>query len=145
MDMDFKQVMERITTEALVDIALNSANFQLLAAQLDALATIKNRCYKYRELGFYAELVLTVWRKKLELLKKATTVKECEIIRNPSAPIYDQYGETFKTDNTWVAEEELIQWSLASLRAPLPPDAAKRYLDLFEQVFKADMYEITQI
>ena len=136
MDIEFEQMMEQITMEALVDIVLNDTNFQLFAAQLNALATIKERCYKYRELGFYAELVLTVWRKKLELLKKATSVKECEIIRKPSAPIYDQYGGTFKTDDTWVAEEELIQWSLASLRASLPSDSAKRYIDLFKQVFK---------
>lgn len=64
MDIEFKQAIERITTEALVEIALSSEDFRLFAAQLDSLSTIRSRCCKYRELGFDAELVLTVCRKK---------------------------------------------------------------------------------
>lgn len=144
IDMDFDQKLRSIETDALTNIALSSGNPQLFTAKLNVLATIKGRCYKYREHGFRPELILAVWEKKLELIKKASTVKHCEIIQQPSAPKYRKYGRTFETDDTWVAEEELIQWALASLRAPLPPDAFKRYFDLFQQVLGVNIQKIAQ-
>ena len=145
IDMEFDQKLRSMETYALTDIALSRENLQLFTAKLNALAAIKGRCYKYREHGFRSELILAVWAKKLELIKKASTVKQCEIIQQPSAPKYHKFGRTFETDGTWVAEEELIQWSLASLRAPLPPDAFKRYFDLFQQVLGVNIQEIVQI
>lgn len=145
LDMEFDQKLQGMTTDALIDIALNSEDFRLFAAKLDALATIKDRCNKYREHGYKSELVLTVWDKKLDLLKRASTVKKCRVIQQPSAPMYHKYAGTFETDDTWVAEEELIQWSLASFRAPLPTHGFKRYLALFQQVFGISAKEIIQM
>ena len=48
---------------------------------------IKRRCCKYREIGFVSDLVLAVLEKKLELLKKADTIKDCKKIQSPSAPL----------------------------------------------------------
>ena len=124
-----------MTADGLIDIALSSENLRLFTAKLDALREVSGRCKKYRELGYMSEIVLTILEKKLELLKKAATLKATEKIKNPSAPVYRQYSGGFETDDTWVAEEELIQWSLASLRAPLPQDALNRYLSLFQQIF----------
>lgn len=144
MDTEFEQELERITTKAFIDITLNCEAPLLFVAKLIALGTIKRRCNKYYELGFMAELVLAAYRKKLNLLKKTTTKKACETIQEPCAPIYHQYVGIFEEDGNWVAEEELIQWALASLRAPLPPDTLKRYFDLFQQVFGVDIQEIMQ-
>ena len=135
MDMEFEQRLEQRTTDGLIDIALSSEDFRLFTAKLDALQEISGRCKKYRELGFDPKIILTVLDKKLELLKKAATVKATKKIKEPSAPTYQKYSGGFETDETWVAEEELIQWSLASLHAPLSQDAFNRYLGLFQQVF----------
>lgn len=133
LDTEFEQKLQQMTTDGLIDITLSSENLRLFTAKLDALWEIRGRCKKYRDLGYMPEIVLTILEKKLELLKKATTVKSTEKIKEPSAPSYHYNGE-FETDDTWVAEEELIQWSLASLRAPLPQDAFNRYLGLLQQI-----------
>lgn len=139
MDTEFEQKLQQMTTDCLIDIALSSDNLRLFTAKLDALWEISGRCKKYRELGYMPEIVLTVLEKKLELLKKTATVKATEKIKVPSAPAYRQYSGGFETDDTWVAEEELIQWSLASQRAPLPQNAFNRYLDLFQQILHVNV------
>ena len=50
---------------------------------MHALMEIKRRCCKYREIGFVSDLVLAVLEKKLELLKKADTIKDCKKIQAP--------------------------------------------------------------
>jgi hypothetical protein len=130
--------------EALADFAVGTEDFRLFAAKLDALRENIGRCKKYYELGFTPEIVLTVLRKKLDLVKAAITIKDTEKLKSPSAPIYDKYSGEFETDDTWVAEEELIQWSLVSMRAPLPPDACKRYFDLFQQTLGVDVRNLAQ-
>lgn len=140
---EFEQKVYQMDVEALVDFALGTKDFRLFAAKLDALRENASRCEKYCELGFSPEIVLTVLRKKLDLIKAATTIKDTEKLKSPSAPIYHKYGGGFETDDTWVAEEELIQWSLASMRAPLPPDAYKRYFELFQQTFGVDVRDLS--
>lgn len=139
LDTEFEQKLQQMTTDGLIDITLSSENLRLFTAKLDALWEISGRCKKYRDLGYMPEIVLTILEKKLELLIKATTVKATEKIKEPSAPAYHQYSGGFETDDTWVAEEELIQWSLASLRAPLPQDALNRYLGLIQQIFHVNV------
>lgn len=135
MDMEFDWKLQRMTTDAMMDIMIDNGNPRLSAAKCDALMEIKRRCCKYREIGFVSDLELAVLEKKLELLKKADTIKDCKKIQAPSAPIYHQYSGDFRTDDPRIAEEELIQWSLSSLRTPLLPDVFKRFHDLFRQVF----------
>jgi hypothetical protein len=112
MDMEFDWKLQRMTTDAMMDIMIANENPRLSAAKCDALMEIKRRCCKYREIGFVSDLVLAVLEKKLELLKKADTIKDCKKIQAPSAPIYHQYSGDFRTDDPWVAEEELIQWTV---------------------------------
>lgn len=141
---EFEQEVRQMDIEALVDFAVGTEDFRLFAAKLDALRENVSRCRKYCELGFTTKIVLTVLRKKLDLIKATTTIKDTEKLKSPSAPIYHRYGGEFETDDTWVAEEELIQWSLASMRAPLPPDVCKRYFDLFQQTFGVDVRNLAQ-
>ena len=144
MTTEFEQELQQIATQALVDFALSTEDFRLFAAKIDALAEISGRCKKYRETGIKSELVLTVLQKKVKLLTSASKVKETEKLKAPSAPIYHKYSGQFETDETWIAEEELIQWSLASLRAPLPLDAFNRYMDLGYQILGVDVRELTR-
>ena len=141
---EFEQKVHQMDIEALADFAVGTEDFRLFAAKLDALRENIGRCKKYYELGFTPEIVLTVLRKKLDLVKAAITIKDTEKLKSPSAPIYDKYSGEFETDDTWVAEEELIQWSLVSMRAPLPPDACKRYFDLFQQPLGVDVRNLAQ-
>lgn len=140
---EFEQKLQQMNIDALIDFALGTEDFRLFAAKLDALAAVAGRCKKYGELGFRPDLVMTVFQKKAALLSNAATIKTVEKLKDPSAPIYHGYSGKFETDETWIAEEELIQWSLASLRAPLSHDAFERYMDLGRQILGVDMRETT--
>lgn len=142
MQTEFEQKLQQMNIDALIDFALSTENFRLFAAKLDALAEVFGRCKKYCEMGFRPDLVLAVFQKKVTLLKDAAAIKTVEQLKEPSAPIYHRYGGEFETDETWIAEEELIQWSLASLRAPLPPDALDRYISLTQQILGIDVREM---
>lgn len=141
--IEIEQKLQQMNTDALIDFALGTEDFRLFAAKLDALAEVTGRCKKYGEMGFRPDLVLTVFQKKTALLRDATTIKAVEKLKEPSAPNYHRYSGRFETDDTWIAEEELIQWSLASLRAPLPSDALERYVDLGAQILGIDVREAT--
>lgn len=142
--IEFEQKLQQMNTDALIDFALSTEDFRLFAAKLDALAEVTGRCKKYGEMGFRPDLVLTVLQKKAALLKEATTIKAVEKLKEPSAPNYHRYSGRFETDETWIAEEELIQWSLASLRAPLSHDAFERYVDLGAKILGIDVREATR-
>lgn len=138
---EFEREVWLMGIDAMVDFAFSTENYRLFAAKSDALKENIGRCKKYHELGFASEIILTVLRKKLDLLRTAATVKDAEKLKSPSAPIYQRYSGGFKTDDTWVAEEELIQWALTSQRAPLPSDIRKRYFDLYQQIFGVNVWE----
>ena len=99
MDKEFEQRVQQISINALIDIALGCERLQLFTAKLDAFRVINGRCKKYRELGYDSQIVLTVLEKKLELLKKAATVKKTAKISEPSAPTY-HYNGMFETDDS---------------------------------------------
>ena len=69
MDMEFDWKLQRMTTDAMMDIMIANENPRLSAAKCDALMEIKRRCCKYREIGFVSDLVMAVLENKLVLLK----------------------------------------------------------------------------
>ena len=74
--------------------------------------TLKTTQY-YREHGFMSELVHTIFTKKLEMIKKANTVKDLKEIEKGSLPHFN--GNSFMTGPYHIPEEEMILWSLTSL------------------------------
>lgn len=134
MDGEFELEFTNAITESYLDIMAQDKNAKLRLAKEEALRVIGGRCKAYRDRGYDRKLVMAVLRKKLALLKDAARIKDVNKIKEPRAPNYS-IGSGFFTDETWVAEEELIQWSLASLRAPLAQDGYDRFLALFRQFY----------
>ena len=87
----------------------------------------------YRQHGFMSELVRTIFRRKIEMLQKAGTVKEIKDIEKGSIPHFN--GNRFVTGQYHIPEEELILWSLTSMKGPLLAQGLDRYLEVFKQVF----------
>lgn len=87
----------------------------------------------YRRIGIDARIVSRIFEKKLLLLRNATSKTEMEAILKPSCPHYD--GVKYIPGPYHVDEEELIGWSVTSLKAPLVDHAAKRYMSVFKSVF----------
>ena len=72
-------------------------------------------------------------------IRAASTVAELNEIAKPAKPHYT--GNGFITGPYDVPEEEMIFWSLASLKAPLNHDASERYMEIFQQTFGFDIRE----
>lgn len=85
--MEFDWKLQRMTTEAMMDIMIDHEDARLSVAKCEALMEIKGRCCKYRKIGFIPNLVLIVFKKKLELIKKVDTLKDCKKIQAPRAPL----------------------------------------------------------
>ncbi len=73
---EFEQEVREMDIEALVDFAVGTEDFRLFAAKLDALRENVGRCRKYCELGFTTKIVLTVLRKKLDLIKSLSVNRQ---------------------------------------------------------------------
>lgn len=119
----------RYITELLMD---DEVNEKLRSRRFDALRKMRGITAQYEEDGFLPELVETVFCKKTAFIMKAKTKAELEEIVKPSIPRYS--GGTFYSGSPYhVDEEELILWSITSLKAPLIPQGYKRYQELFEK------------
>jgi len=95
----------------------------------------------YREHGIMSELVHAVFMKKLKMIKEADTVNELKAIERGCIPSFN--GNQFFPGPYHIPEEELILWSLTSLKAPLVSAGLRRYTDLFEQIFGVDIHHCT--
>ena len=107
----------------------------LTDARARAAQTTLQRAAYYRGQGIRNELVHMVVEKRLKLIAEATTVKELREIEAEPKPRYT--GNGFAASKFSVPEEEMIIWSLTSLKAPLIPAGFERYMTLFQQVFGA--------
>ena len=108
-------------------------------AACEAIQESLNLVRFFRSQGIRSDLVHAVYEKRMELIKKATTVAELREIAKPAKPHYT--GNGFVAGEYDVPEEEMIFWSLASLKAPLNHDASERYMELFQQTFGFDIRE----
>ena len=119
----------RYITELLMDDTLTEG---LRSRRFDAIRKMRGITARYEEENYLPELGKTVFCKKADFLMEAKTKAEIEEILKPSTPRYS--GGTFYPGNLYhVEEEELILWSKTSLKAPLIPEAQKRYQELFEK------------
>ena len=107
-------------------------------AACEAIQDSLNLVHFFRRQGIRSDLVHAVYEKRMELIKKATTVAELREIAKPAKPHYT--GNGFVAGEYDVPEEEMIFWSLASLKAPLVHAACERYAELFRSFFGADAY-----
>ena len=87
----------------------------------------------YRGLGYVDSLIEAIAEKKCQMIKTANTVQEMRQFMDPHCPKHD--GNHFVEDPNIIPEEELICWSMASLRAPLNSIGAARFKELFDRIF----------
>ncbi len=88
---------------------------------------------EYHEKGFMEKLLFQIARKKLYFLMEAKTKKDVKEILRPSVPVYN--GNAFVPRGPFhVEEEELVLWSIASIKAPLNHEGFLRYRQLFKEI-----------
>lgn len=107
---------KEIISDAMKRAAVSSPE-KMRERKIGALTEIRERLAYYERRCYADELLCAIARKKAGFLFQATTVGTIREILKPSVPPYD--GFEFHTGRYHVAEEELIGWGEASLRAPL--------------------------
>lgn len=102
---------------------------RLKKERIQTLQTIFQRAWRYQERGMMEKLIFGFARKKTRMLEKANTKGELQEIGRPPKPVYN--GNGFTPGKYDTEEEEMLVWSLTSLKAPLNDPAYKRYEELF--------------
>lgn len=108
----------------------------LLDAKSNAFLDAWERARSYRRHGMRNDLVHIAFKKRMGLISNASTVTEVREILKEPRPHFD--GNEFFCGPYSVPEEEMMMWSLASLKAPPSEAAFERYMSLFTQIFGFD-------
>lgn len=121
----------RAITETLLDEGLNVVAQKL---RIKALREVIPIGYAYRDEFHNEALAVVICKKKIAFLMDAATQKETQDILSPPNVRYD--GNKVRPANQYVIpEEELLLWSLTSLRGPLVEAGFRRFEELFMEVF----------
>ena len=123
------------------DIIMAMADFgslgegKLMTEKVGALMSLHAIARAYRWEGLPEETIIRpIIMKKIAFIKVATTKTQLREILQPPKVRYD--GDEVRPVGPYaIPEEELILWSRTSLRGPLISPAAKRYQQVFREVF----------
>ena len=135
---EFDMIMEIADSISVFDeLEHRSQAFQRAAAE--AIESSLKLVRFFRNQGIRSDVVHVVYEKRMAQIRAASTVAELNEISKPAKPHFT--GNGFITGPYDIPEEEMIFWSLASLKAPLNHDASERYMELFQQTFGFDIRE----
>ena len=104
-----------------------------VAAIKDSIALAR----EYRRANIRSDLVRIVLHKRFKLIRAADKVGDLREIAAPPKPHFN--GNRVIPGRFDVPEEEMILWSITSLKGPLVPAGFDRYMELFRQVFGVDI------
>ena len=102
---------------------------RLKEERIQTLQTIFQRAWRYQERGMLEEIILGFVQKKTAMLQNARTKGELQEISKPPKPVYN--GNGFTPGKYDTEEEELLVWSLTSLKEVPNTEGCKRYGELF--------------
>ena len=135
---EFDMIMEIADSiSVFAELEQRSPAFQRAAAE--AIESSLKLVRFFRNQGIRSDVVHVVYEKRMAQIRVASTVAELNEIAKPAKPHFT--GNGFITGPYDVPEEEMIFWSLASLKAPLNHDASERYMELFRQTVGFDIRE----
>ena len=109
------------------------ADDKLFEVKFAAVFKLRDTVVAYKEHGFLTELPVKIFNKKFDFIFHADSKADIKEITAPSKVHYN-YNEIVPTGNFYVAEEELILWSLTSLHAPLVHHGYERYMKVFSEL-----------
>lgn len=113
---------------------------KILEAKFDALRKVNGMLNWYAKENFDEKILDSIMAKKAEMILQAATVKDIREITAPPKPKYN--GGKWYTSPNSVPEEEMILWSITSLKAPLSQEAFERYKELFEAFYRKGIDEL---
>lgn len=105
----------------------------LLRRKFEAINKVCNRARYFLKEHFIEKLVFAMTEKKLSFIVGAKTIKEIDEAEKASEPYFDG-NKLVPRSQYHIEEEELLMFSLTSLKAPLVHYAYERYLFLFKKL-----------
>lgn len=123
---------KEIISDAMKSAAVSSLK-NLRERKRSVLTEVQKRLAYYEHRCYADELLCAIARKKTNFMLRSDSVGAIREILKPSVPHYD--GFEFHTGRYHVAEEELIGWSEASLRAPLTVAGFERFAEVFAEIY----------
>ena len=103
------------------------ADDKLFEAKFAAVFKLRDIVVAYKAHGYLAELPVKIFNKKFDFIFNADSKADIKEIIAPTKVRYN-YNEIVPDGNFYVAEEELILWSLTTLHAPLVKHGFDRYM-----------------
>ena len=102
--------------------------------RLTGIQRLREIMEQYFREGIIEQPIVEIWQHKIPFVLNATSKTEMEAILTPSTPRYN-CGTFIPASLYHSTAEEMILWSIASLKVPLIPEAATRYAQLFSEYF----------
>lgn len=111
--------------------------------KLSALSHLINVDRPYDDYLYDDKLLVNLYSKKIDFILKANTKKEIENILSVSHIKFN--GDKVMPTEYNIIEEELLMWSMTSLKAHLNDIGQRRYMEVFKKYYGEDLYnEIIQ-
>lgn len=132
--VDFCQDIATVLADPNVTDKLRNLRFS-------ALMTAHSRAVSFAKSGFDLLLTEPIYKKRAELILKATSATEINKILLPAKPHYD--GNKIVNRSPYpIDEEELLMWSEVSALAPLRQEAVDRIAELIEGIYHISLYDL---
>lgn len=134
--MEFNNVRIGI---AAVDVLLDTAmdekcTEKLAAAKLEAVKTAVAIYHGFLCKGIREDLLFRILERRLDMIRNASTQSQLNAICYPKAPHYNG-GQFMPSSEFSIPEEEMLLWSMTSLKGPLISAGFERYMELFRLIF----------
>ena len=123
--------MEEIIATAIASL---NGDEKLALDKATALIQLSTLIKKYQQDYYHKALVQAILDKKIAFICEATTKADLKEILSPPKMRYNG-GEVIPVGKFHIQEEELILWSITSLKAPLVSYGFERMMKVFAQVF----------
>ena len=120
------------------------ADDKLFEAKFAAVFKLRDIVVAYKSHGFLDELPVKIFNKKFDFIFHAGSKADIKEIIAPTKVHYN-YNEIVPAGNFYVAEEELILWSLTSLHAPLVHHGYERYMKVFAEIFPEQAKKLSEV
>lgn len=108
-------------------------NKKLTYERFEALRKSALLLESYASRGFDERILDVIMEKKAKMILEATKVSDVREIAIPKAPEF--LGDGWSVSRFSVPEEEMIWWSMTSLKGPLNGPANKRFMELFKDFY----------
>lgn len=130
MEAEYPRTYTYAMAIATLLLSSDGENKKLTYEKFEALRKSASILESYASRGIDNRILDVIMEKKAKMILEATKVSDVRDIAIPKAPEF--LGDGWSVSRFSVPEEEMIWWSMTSLKGPLNEPANKRFTELFK-------------